>query len=89
MRKAAIKLYHDPRYSLQVIYADGTKAHFELDRMQTNDDAQQRSSGVIDVFVNGILTGKKSILDADDILNSMRVVFACLESAESGRIVEL
>ncbi|MEZ4626564.1 MAG: hypothetical protein R2912_00085 [Eubacteriales bacterium] len=72
-----------------MIYADGTKAHFELDRMQTNDDAQQRSSGVIDVFVNGILTGKKSILDADDILNSMRVVFACLESAESGRIVEL
>lgn len=87
--KGTIKLYHDPRYALQVIYADGTKAHYELDRMQTNDDAQQRTSGVIDAFVDSILTGRKSILDAEDILNSMRVVFACLESAESGRIVEL
>ena len=87
--KGTIKLYHDPKYALQVVYADGTKAHFELDRMQTNDDAQQRSSGVIDQFVESILTGKKSVLDAEDILNSMRVVFACLESAESGRIVEL
>jgi predicted dehydrogenase len=87
--KGTIRLYHDPKYSLQVVYADGTKAHYELDRMQTNDDAQQRTSGVIDVFVDSILTGNKSILDAEDILNSMRVVFACLESAESGRIVEL
>jgi len=87
--KGTIKLYHDPKYALQVVYADGTKAHYELDRMQTNDDAQQRTSGVIDQFVDSILTGKKSVLDAGDILNSMRVVFACLESAESGRIVEL
>lgn len=87
--KGTIRLYHDPKYSLQVVFADGTKAHYELDRMQTNDDAQQRTSGVIDMFVDSILTGKKSILDAEDILNSMRVVFACLESAESGRIVEL
>ena len=87
--KGIIKLYHDPRFTLQVVYADGTKAHYELDRMQTNDDAQQRSSGVIDLFVNGMLTGEKTILDADDILNSMRVVFACLESAETGRVVEL
>jgi predicted dehydrogenase len=87
--KGTIKLYHDPKYALQVVYADGTKAHYELDRMQTNDDAQQRTSGVIDQFVDSILTGEKSVLDAGDILNSMRVVFACLESAESGRIVEL
>lgn len=87
--KGTLKLYHDPRYSLQIIYADGTKANYELDRIQTNDDAQQRSSGAIDQFVDSILTGKPSLLDAEDILNSMRVVFACLESAESGRVVEL
>ena len=57
--------------------------------MQTNDDAQQRTSGVIDLFVESILSCKPSLLDAKDILNSMRVVFACLESAESGRVVEL
>ena len=87
--KGTIKLYQDPRFSLQVVYADGSKANYELDRMQTNDDAQQKSSGVIDLFVDSILTGNKSVLDAEEILASMRVVFACLESAESGRIVEL
>ncbi|NLI54344.1 MAG: Gfo/Idh/MocA family oxidoreductase [Clostridiales bacterium] len=87
--KGILKLYHDPRYALQVVYADGTKAHYELDRMQTNDDAQQTSSGVIDQFVEAVLDGKKTVLDAEDIVNSMRVVFACLESAESNRIVEL
>jgi predicted dehydrogenase len=87
--KGTLKLYHDPRFALQVVYADGTKAHYELDRMQTNDDAQQASSGAIDLFVESILSGKASILDAEDIVRSMRVVFACLESAETGRIVEL
>ena len=87
--KGTLKLYHDPRYSLQVVYADGTRANYELDRIQTNEDKQQRSSGVIDLFVESILTGKKTVLDAADIVHSMRVVFACLESAESGRIVEL
>ncbi len=87
--KGILKLYHDPRYALEIVYADGTKAHYELDRMQTNEDAQQNSSGVIDVFVDSILTGKKTVLDAEDILNSMRVVFACLKSAECGCVVEL
>ena len=87
--KGTLKLYHDPRFALQVVYANGTKAHYELDRMQTNDDRQQTTSGVIDQFVDSILTGQPSVLDAEDIVNSMRVVFACLESAESGRIVEL
>ncbi len=87
--KGILKLYHDPRYALQVVYADGTKAHYELDRMQTNDDAQQTSSGVIDQFVEAVLDDKKTVLDAEKIVNSMRVVFACLQSAESGTTVEL
>ena len=87
--KGTLKLYHDPRYSLQIVYADGTKANFELDRIQTNDDRQQTSSGTIDLFVESILTGKTSVLDAADIVKSMRVVFACLESAESGITVNL
>ncbi len=87
--KGILKLYHDPRYALQVVYADGTKAHYELDRMQTNDDAQQRSSGVIDLFLEAVLEGKQTVLDAEQIVDSMRVVFACLASAETGKIVEL
>lgn len=84
-----MKLYADPRYSLQIVWKDGTKTLYELDRMQTNEDAQQTSSGVIDEFARSILSGEPSPLDAEDILESMRVVFACLTSAQEGRAVEL
>ncbi len=78
--KGIMKLYADPQYSLQVVNADGTKVLYALDRMQTNDDAQQASSGVIDEFVSAIEAGRESVLDAEDIIKSMRAVFACVRS---------
>ena len=85
--KGLMKLYADPQYSLQVVNADGTKVLYALDRMQTNDDAQQASSGVIDEFVSAIEAGRESVLDAEDIIKSMRAVFACVRSAGEGRAV--
>lgn len=82
--KGIMRLYNDPTYTLELVYADGTRVHYELDAIQTNDDAQQKSSGVIDLFIEGIKTGKPTILDAKEIIGSMRVVFACLESNDTG-----
>ncbi len=85
--KGIMKLYADPQYSLQIVNADGTKVLYALDRMQTNDDAQQTSSGVIDEFVSAVAENRPSLLDAEDIIKSMRAVFACLRSAEEGKAV--
>lgn len=87
--KGIMKLYHNPRYSLEIEYENGTKTRYEIDRMQTNEDAQQMNSGVIDTFVSAVLTGEASPLDAEDIIESMRVVFACLDSAKQQRPVSL
>lgn len=87
--KGIIKLYHHPQYSLDIVYADQKKAHYELDRLQTNEDSQQEETGVIKLFVEAIETGSPTILDAENIIDSMRVVFACLESAETGKKVVL
>lgn len=88
--KGIMRLYYDPKFALEIAYADGTtKAHYELGAMQTNEDAQQASSGVIDAFIEGIESGEPSILDAEQVIGSMRVVFACLESAQTGKAVEL
>lgn len=87
--KGIMKLYMNPKFTLDIVYADGTRVHYELDRMQTNEDAQQATSGVIDAFIDGIVTGKPTVLDAEDIIKSMRVVFACLASAEKGTAVQL
>ncbi len=87
--KGIMKLYADPQYSLKVVNADGTRVLYALDRLQTNDDAQQASSGVIDEFVSAIEENRPSVLDAADVIRSMRAVFACLRSAEEGRLIAL
>ena len=87
--KGIMKLYADPQYSLKIVNADGTQVLYALDRLQTNDDAQQASSGVIDEFVAAVEEGRPSILDAEDIVRSMRAVFACLRSAEEEKAVAL
>jgi len=83
--KGILRLYSNPKYTLEITYADGRYVPCELDAMQTNDDVQQASSGVIDVFIEGIQTGAATVLDAENIIDSMRVVFACLESAAAGK----
>lgn len=87
--KGIMRLYHSPKYSLDIVYADGTRARWEIDRLQTNEDAQQATSGVIDLFVNALLTGEKTPLDGEEALASMQVVFACLRSAQTGAAVSL
>lgn len=87
--KGIMKLYHDPQYSIEIIHANGMRTMYEIDRMQTNSDAQQASSGVIDEFAAAILENRPSVLDAEDILKSMRVVFACIQSAEQNAPVSL
>lgn len=87
--KGILKLYADPNFSLQIVHEDGTLEQHALDRLQTNEDAQQESSGVIDEFVGAVLEGRPSILDAEDVLKSMKAVFACLKSSEEGKAVEV
>lgn len=87
--KGIIYLYDDPVYSLKIVYSDGTKTNYELDKIQTNDDNVQVNSGVIDTFIEGILQNKKTTIDAEEAIESMKVVFACLDSDEKGCTVKL
>ena len=88
-KNGVMKLYMDPKYSLTVTHPDGKVDEYDLDRIQTNTDEQQATSGVIDEVVESIMTGRKSILDADSIIGSMKAVFACMKSTETGRAVEV
>lgn len=87
--KGIVKLYADPQYSLIITNSDGTRVLYALDRMQTNEDAQQASSGVIDEFVAAIEGNRPSVLDAEDIIKSMKAVFASLRSAEEKKAVSI
>lgn len=89
LQKGIMKIYVDPKFPLVVINSDGTKTMYELEKLQTNDDAQQASSGVIDLFIDAIENNKKTVLDVEYILGSMRAVFAAVKSNEEKRPIAL
>ena len=82
-----MRVYDDPAHSIVVIKADGSKQFYDVEQIQTNDN--QTASGVIDEFVAAITEDRASIFDAEDVINSMKAVFASIRSAEEGRTVEV
>ena len=82
-----MRIYDDPAHSLVVRTADGEEKFFDVEQIQTNDN--QTASGVIDEFVSAVEEGRPSELDAEDVIRSMKAVFASIRSAEEGRTVEV
>lgn len=87
--KGIMRLYGNPVYSLEITYKDLSQAHYEIDRIQTNQDKQQASTGVIDLFIDSLVHQTPSLLDAQEAIKSMEVVFACVKSGETGQTVTL
>ncbi len=88
-QKGSIHLYEDPKYSMVVIHQDGRIERYELDEIQTNEQDIQPNSGVIDTFIQGLISGEKTPLEGEEALVSMKVVFACLDSASTGCSVKV
>lgn len=84
--EGVMKIYVDPAYSIVIERRDGTRELYELDAIQTNDN--QTSSGVIDCFLDSI-EKRTCPIDATSVLPAMKAVFAALESASTGRRVEI
>ncbi len=85
--KGILRLYEDPQFSIQLFLKDGEKIYYEIDAIQTNDN--QTSSGVIDAFIESVITGQGGELAADKVLESMKVVFASIESSQTERTVKV
>ncbi len=90
--KGVLRLYDDPEYSL-IFEQPGKEAlRMELDEMTTNKkqtDGQRVNTGVINAFVESVLTGKPAIADASECIKAMRVIFAAIRSAEEGRTIAI
>lgn len=82
-----LSVYEDPDHPLKIVKKNGEVLTFEVDEMQTNEN--QTSSGVINVFIDGIRSGEDTILSGKVILSAMRAVFACEESFDEGKTVKI
>lgn len=85
--KGIMRLYDDPAYSIKVTTAEGETILFALDKIQTNDN--QTKSGIIDSFVDCLVNQREPEISGAEVLKTMRVIFASIESAQTGRTVQI
>lgn len=86
--KGILRCYSDPEYSLVIEHRDRETEKISLDEMTSNKKQTtggRTSTGVIDTFVHSVLTGEKSVCDAEEALKAMRVIFAAERSAVEDR----
>ena len=85
--KGELRLYDDPKYSVQQINADGTRIDYQIDQIQTNDN--QTASGIIDLFVDCLVEKKEPEISGENVLHAMKAVFASIESSAKGCVIEV
>ena len=64
----------------------------KLDLLTSNKEQTsggRTSTGVIDEFIDCILTGREPISSAEEAIRAMRVIFAAEESVKTGCAVEV
>lgn len=82
-----MKIYADPKYSIEIEKRNNEKEYYDIDTIQTNES--QTKSGVIDAFVNAVINGLEPPADAESVLSAMKAVFASIESSEQNRTVTI
>ena len=85
--KGVIKMNSHPQYALEIIKKDGEKRYYEIGQIQTNDS--QTNSGIIDLFVDTIISGKEPEISGEEGLLTLQVIEACNYSAKTGETVTL
>ena len=85
--KGVMRLMDDPEYALIVERGSNDATRLKLGGLTSNEDqtsGKRENTGVIDAFVNGVQTGAPTVLDAEETIAAMRVVFQAIESARRG-----
>ena len=85
--KGIMRIYDDPAISIKVILADGGKISYDVEAIQTNDN--QTKSGVIDLWMESLVTDKAPEISGESALAAMRAVFASIQSSETGMAVDI
>lgn len=86
--KGVLRCYADPVKSLILDRKDGKRQGYTLDTIASNAGqmmGERQNTGVVNSFIESILTGQPSFCDAQDALQAMRVVFAAQRSAQVQR----
>lgn len=78
-----MRIYDNPEFPVEITKKNREKVFYKVGRIQTNE--AQSNSGVIDMFIDGINSGKEPEINGEEGLAALRIVLACLESAKTGK----
>lgn len=85
--KGIMRIYYDPDYSITVTTREGDRILYQTDKIQTNDN--QTKSGIIDAFVESLAENREPEISGAEVLKTMRVIFASIESSHTGCTVAI
>jgi predicted dehydrogenase len=84
--EGVMKLHDHPDYPLEIVKRNGEKVLYRFDQGATN---QVPKSGVIDQFVNCIISGIPPEISGAEGLAALKIIFACIESSATGKKVQI
>lgn len=84
-----LRLEDDNDFSVVYHKNDRTKEELNLGQIQSNDEGGQDTSGVIDHFVESILTGKAPLITGEEGKKSLLVILGAIKSNETKQIVKI
>jgi predicted dehydrogenase len=87
-----LHVYDDKKYSLIIEKRDGETICYELDVLTSNKEQTtggRTSTGVIDAFINSIITNTPPAISGDSVMLTMKVIFANLQSAVLGKSIRI
>lgn len=90
--KGVLRIYDDPACALILERRDGTVEHFDVEKIATNDEqnaGKRKSTGVIDAFVDAVVSGKPTPANGEQALKAMRVIFAAERAAQTGATIDV
>ncbi|SEO16527.1 Gfo/Idh/MocA family protein [Paenibacillus sp. OV219] len=82
-----LKIGTDPHDQIIVELRNGTVERYNVGAISTND--KQESSGVVDAFINSIVTKTKPSISGEEGRKSLAVILGAFESQATGRVISL
>jgi UDP-N-acetylglucosamine 3-dehydrogenase len=87
--KGTLKIGTDPEFGVIVEHLDGRREQYHLDKVQTNESDGQTNSGVIDHFVEGVLSKKGPEINGEEGLKALKVIVSAIEAADRSTGVKI
>ena len=82
-----MKICDHPDYPIMIVKKNKERVYYKVGGIQTNDN--QTKSGVIDMFIRSIKNNTPPEISGWEGLQALKIVFACLESAQKGMTVKI